>query len=297
MLVTHIRRPLVGPSTITGLAVLLILMSVAASPAWAACMPGGPCISVQPYTPHGMGSGNAGATMGAAYGAGAILGDVIIQMMNNSAADANAAPDLSPRQQYAKKLNEEAVADSNRLAQIPSGCENRQIHVAGLKHEMNMFRKAVPFWPENNAIRANVVQTQAELMTWTWCGRDPSTAELKTAIEYTEMSIKMQPSEARQKTLANLKARLTALDFKRQTASLSTCEECSRRLLTNLSNAVSSSALVRQHTIQALAGWENCSRRNACPANSLANQVQASCMGFADDAGTKSCVNHVVSYR
>jgi hypothetical protein len=73
------------------------------------------------------------------------------------------------------------------------------------------------------------------------------------------------------------------------------CGACSQKLGTGLRNAVKSSALVRTHVIQALAAWETCSRTNKCDADPLAKQVKSACMGFADDPGMASCVNHALA--
>ena len=96
--------------SIIGTASFLIAISFAPRPANAACMPGGPCISVAPYTAHGMGgmSGMSGV-------AGSIMGSIIAEAISGSISSSSSGTSGpgTPLNNEAVKLCDQGVALAN----------------------------------------------------------------------------------------------------------------------------------------------------------------------------------------
>lgn len=97
----HVRRPVRPTQAAIGVSFLVVMLGITVSPSEAACMPGGPCIAVQPYQAQRMPafSGYYGWLASIAFMAGQVAAQAMINAANTAAANQHVAvkPQALPR--------------------------------------------------------------------------------------------------------------------------------------------------------------------------------------------------------
>lgn len=154
MVITSTQIRFFQASSLIGATSLLLLIALSFAPraANAACMPGGPCISVAPYTAHGMGG------MGGMSGvAGSIMGSIISEAISGSisSSSSGSAGPGTPLNNESVKLCDQGVALAN--AGKPGSA------IPFYQRAIRGFQQAAKADPSNATIRKNLATCRSNL--------------------------------------------------------------------------------------------------------------------------------------
>ena len=185
--------------SIVGTASVFIAMSLVAQPASAACMPGGPCISVSPYHLHGMGGGG-GMDMGGMLGiGGALLG----QALGNAIAESQNQQVQSDAHSRSVALNNEGV-NYDKLGDKYFKEKNYQRAIEAYNRAISLFRQSLKLEPNDKIVLKNIAASQVGMLSAkTWLTND--VAEL---IDLHKQILRYRPGDKKiQESIAKLEQR------------------------------------------------------------------------------------------
>jgi hypothetical protein len=140
-----------------GSAFILISFFAATSPARAACMPGGPCIPMQPYVAHGMPHGLGGGYSGIAAGiAGWAIGEALSAAI---ASQQRSGPSMHDR---SVNLNNEGVRLGEAAVQANQAGNYRRAIDLG-RAAINRLQQSLKVEPGDQQVVKNLAKARANL--------------------------------------------------------------------------------------------------------------------------------------